>query len=239
MEGISSVVKIGEEFPELLERKLDLNRILKQGRDGTSYVSKLMVKVGTLIPFQLAKKQSEVPTESKEDMERAAKCAGNSIIAYLMSVLLLEKYPMINVRVPKTEHDREKTVKHPSASLIVINYEPFVCYIMEKNLIEPRYNNLMGLCDKEIGMHKHTMLGNPKSNKQQIPSECHVNGAFHTLEDINHEQYMKANFAKRLDMSKHLGCLLNGELLRANESDGLSARSVREITEHFIGVYTK
>lgn len=216
--------------------KLDLSRILDESED---YVRKLMIKVGTIIPF--TETSEEIPAESKEEMAKAARYSGNSLAAHIMSIVLLKRYPLMEVRKPKSKYEHETVMEHSSASFTVVDYAPLVCCITAKDPDETQYHDIMKHCDEALANHSNRQIsiGHCKYNPQ-IAAQCHVNGGKFKgvrLEDISEDLYLRRNFGKRFITSKNLGFALNGELIVANRKEGLSAEDVRDVVEGFIERY--
>lgn len=233
IEGMSGIAGVE---PEFLKMKLDLGRILDESED---YVRKLMIKVGTIIPF--TETSEEVPAESKEEMAKAARYAGNSLAAHIMSIVLLEIYPLMKVRNPKSRYGQEAVIKHPSASFVVMDYAPLVRCITAKDPDETQYHNIMKHCDETLTEHSNRQIDNGSCKyNPQIAAQGHIDGGKFKgvrLEDISEDLYLRRNFGKRLITSKNLGFALNGELIVANRKEGLSAEDVRDVVEGFIERY--
>jgi len=231
-------VKVSSEVgvdPKFLGEKWDLDKILAK----SEHIAGIIIKIGAVIPFSVAKK--EPPEESKEDIAKAARYAGNSLVAHVMASVLAQRFPPMNVHIPKTVYDCRKDIKHPSAAFSVYDYAPHVFPIIAGNLSQPEYSNLMRKClDYAFQFALNKISCGNCSYREQLPAYGYVKGKVFCCqkpEDNVADRFSGHNFRERLKVCTDFGNDLNNSLKRRNGKEGLSAADIMGIVESSVAGY--
>lgn len=233
---VSSEVKVE---PRFLEERKDLGSLLAK----SEFITGMVVKIGAVIPFAVAKK--DPPKESDVDMKKAARYAGNSLVAHVMASVLAQRFPPVNVRIPATRYDREKNVEHPSAAFSVYDYVPHVFPIKAGDIPESQYAALMKeYLDKALQFALNNIscreCDYPDQFYNQFPAHGYVKGKVFQCQkpgEISPDMFFMHNFGERLDACREFGNDLHEKLKEAHGENGLSAVEIKGIVERSVAIY--